>query len=165
MATFISRSPNETEALGGAWGRSAHRGLVIGLCGELGAGKTILVRGLARGLGIASRVQSPTFALARVYRGERLTLCHLDLYRLETREQIAAAGLEEYFFHPSGVTVVEWAERWFGEHGRLALRARPPSSISEPFSPREIVAGALRWVTLECLSETGRRINYEDFSY
>ena len=84
---------------------------MIGLSGDLGAGKTQFVKGLARGLGIAARVHSPTFALVNIYAGGRLTLFHLDLYRLDTPEQIAAAGLEEYL-RPAGVTVIEWAERW-----------------------------------------------------
>ena len=92
----ISHSPAETAALGEQWGRAAESGLVIGLSGDLGAGKTQFVKGLARGLGIAARVHSPTFALVNIYTGGRLTLFHLDLYRLDTREQIAAAGLEEY---------------------------------------------------------------------
>src|ERR1700751_4440395 len=103
MATRISHSPAETEALGEAWGRAAHIGLVIGLCGDLGAGKTQLVKGLARGLGITARVHSPTFTLVNFYPGGRLALAHLDLYRLAAREQIIAAGLEEYLA-PAGVT-------------------------------------------------------------
>ena len=63
MATLISHSPAETETLGAEWGRTAERGLVVGLTGELGAGKTQLVKGLARGLGIPTRVHSPTFTL------------------------------------------------------------------------------------------------------
>src|SRR5947208_10793392 len=114
MATYISHSPAETEALGEAWGRAAQSGLVIGLSGDLGAGKTQLVKGLARGLDIPARIHSPTFALVNVYTGGRLGLFHLDLYRLDTREQIVAAGLEEYL-SPAGVTVIEWAEKWFGE--------------------------------------------------
>ena len=110
MATFISHSPAETGSLGERWGRAAQRGLVIGLSGELGAGKTQLVKGLARGLGIAACVHSPTFTLVNEYDGGRLRLFHLDLYRLETPEQIAAAGLEE-FLRSDGVTVVEWAEK------------------------------------------------------
>src|SRR5438045_6154577 len=113
MATYISNSPAETEALGEQWGREAQSGLVLGLSGDLGAGKTQLVKGLARGLNITERVHSPTFALINVYSGGRLPLFHLDLYRLDTPEQIAAAGLEEYF-NPAGVSVIEWAERWFG---------------------------------------------------
>src|SRR5512136_98140 len=113
MATFISHSPAETEALGEQWGRAAQRGWLIGLSGDLGAGKTQLVKGLARGLGVTARVQSPTFALVNTYEGGRLKLFHLDLYRLDAPEQIFAAGLEE-FLQPDGVTVIEWAERWLG---------------------------------------------------
>jgi tRNA threonylcarbamoyladenosine biosynthesis protein TsaE len=76
--------------------------MVLALCGELGAGKTQLVKGFARGLGIDSRVTSPTFALVNSYTGGRLPLFHLDLYRLATREQILAAGLDEYL-HPVGL--------------------------------------------------------------
>ncbi|MGB7768919.1 MAG: tRNA (adenosine(37)-N6)-threonylcarbamoyltransferase complex ATPase subunit type 1 TsaE [Verrucomicrobiia bacterium] len=110
MATFISHSPAETVSLGEKFGRAAERGQVLALSGELGAGKTQLVRGLARGLGIAARVHSPTFTLVNEYGGGRLRLFHLDLYRLETRGQSLAAGLEE-FLQPDGVTVIEWAER------------------------------------------------------
>jgi tRNA threonylcarbamoyladenosine biosynthesis protein TsaE len=110
MNAFISHSPAETESLGESWGRAAQHGLVIALSGELGAGKTQLVKGLARGLGVTARVHSPTFTLVNEYTGGRLRLFHLDLYRLETREQILSAGLEE-FFQPDGVAVVEWAER------------------------------------------------------
>jgi tRNA threonylcarbamoyladenosine biosynthesis protein TsaE len=141
MVTSISHSPTETEALGEAWGRVAQSGLVLGLSGDLGAGKTQLVKGLARGLGITQRVHSPTFALVNIYTGGRLTLFHLDLYRLETREQILAAGLEE-FLTPDGVTVIEWAERWFGN------------------APTENTG--VRWAKIEALSEMERRITYED---
>src|SRR6476646_7565761 len=105
MATYISRSPAETAALGEQWGREAQSGLVIGLSGELGAGKTQLVKGLARGLNITERIHSPTFALINIYGGGRLPLFHLDLYRLDTPEQIATAGLEPYL-QPKGVTVI-----------------------------------------------------------
>src|SRR5579871_3125812 len=111
MATFESHSAAETESLGEQWGREANRGLVIALSGDLGAGKTQLVKGIARGLGITTRVHSPTFTLVNIYAGGRLTLYHLDLYRLETPEQILSAGLEEYL-SPDGVAVIEWAERW-----------------------------------------------------
>src|SRR5580704_11480125 len=102
MVTHISHSPAETEALGQAWGRAAESGLVIGLSGGLGAGKTQLVRGLARGLGVTARVHSPTFALVNAYSGGRLALFHLDWYRLNGRQEIIAAGLEEYLA-PAGV--------------------------------------------------------------
>ena len=119
MATFISHSPEETESLGGRWGRAAQTGLIIGLSGGLGAGKTRFVKGLARGLGIPARVRSPTFTLVNEYGGGRLRLFHLDVYRLETRGQIIAAGLEE-FLQPDGVTVVEWAERLEEGRGKRA---------------------------------------------
>lgn len=147
MATFISHSPAETESLGETWGREAKRGLVIALSGDLGAGKTQLVKGIARGLGIAGRVHSPTFTLVNIYNGGQLALFHLDLYRLETAEQIASAGLEEYF-RPEGVAVIEWAERWFGEvHS-------PQSTVHSP--------AAFRCVRIEIVSENERRICYED---
>ena len=137
----ISHSPAETEALGESWGRAAQKGLVIALSGDLGAGKTQLVKGLARGLGITSRVHSPSFTLVNVYTGGRLTLFHLDLYRLETREQILSAGIEDYL-QPDGVAVIEWAERMTNDEFRMTN---------------------VRRVKIEILSETERRISYEDF--
>lgn len=145
MQTVITHSADETEALGEAWGREAERGWVIGLTGELGAGKTQLVKGLARGLGVTTRVHSPTFTLVNEYGGGRLLLFHLDLYRLETREQIIGAGLEE-FLQPDGVTVIEWAERLKEE-----LRMKNEES-----------ARPVRRVNIEVLGETERRITYED---
>jgi len=144
MATLISHSPAATEALGEKFGRAAARGLVIALSGDLGAGKTQFVKGLARGLGITSRVHSPTFTLVNEYGGGRLKLFHLDLYRLETAEQIWSAGIEE-FLEPDGVAVVEWAERIFAsEH---------PTSKCEN----------VRKVQIEILNETERKIIYDDF--
>ena len=148
MVTSISHSPAETEALGESWGRAAASGLVIALSGDLGAGKTQLVKGLARGLGFTGRVHSPTFTLVNIYSGGRLTLFHLDLYRLETREQILATGFEEYL-KPEGVAVIEWAERWFSEE---------PSG-SKGLSGAHI---PIRWVNIETLNETERQITYED---
>jgi tRNA threonylcarbamoyladenosine biosynthesis protein TsaE len=126
MATFISHNPQETEAFGARLALRAVPGLVIGLCGDLGAGKTSLVRGLARGLGIPSRVHSPTFTLVNEYTGGRLKLFHLDLYRLETPDQLQSAGIEE-FLSPDGVAVIEWAERlelggWKLEPGKNFVR-------------------------------------------
>src|SRR5271168_3348237 len=110
MATFISHSPAETEALGEKLGRAAERGLVLALSGDLGAGKTQLVKGFACGLGVTARVHSPTFTLVNEYGGGGLKLFHLDLYRLETPAQILSAGIGE-FLSPDGVAVIEWAER------------------------------------------------------
>ena len=113
MVTHISSSPAETEALGEQLARSLPIGYVVGLSGELGAGKTQLVRGFARGLGVTERIHSPTFALVNVYASGRVPLYHLDLYRLQTDEEIISAGLTEYF-EPRGMAVIEWAERWHG---------------------------------------------------
>lgn len=113
MATFISHSPADTESLGERFGRAAQRGWVITLSGDLGAGKTQFVRGVARGLGCTGRVHSPTFTLVNEYGSGRLKLFHLDLYRLETAEQVLSAGIEE-FLQPDGVSVIEWAERLEG---------------------------------------------------
>jgi tRNA threonylcarbamoyladenosine biosynthesis protein TsaE len=157
MVTSISHSAAETAALGETWGCAAEAGMVIGLCGDLGAGKTQLVKGLARGLGITERVRSPTFALVNIYAGGRLALFHLDLYRLDTREQIAAAGLEEYL-NPAGVTVIEWAERWLDVGSPESTV--PGTRITE--NGARAVASRLRWVRIEVLSETERRISYED---
>ena len=140
MATFISHSAAETESLGESWGRAAGHGLVIALTGDLGAGKTQLVKGLARGLGITARVHSPTFTLVNEYGGGRLKLFHLDLYRLESSGQILAAGLEE-FLQPDGVAVVEWAERIYD------LR---------------FTIYDLKKVQIEIVSEAERRIVYDD---
>jgi tRNA threonylcarbamoyladenosine biosynthesis protein TsaE len=150
MATFISHSPAETEAFGERLGRAAERGRVIALSGELGAGKTRLVKGIARGLGITARVHSPTFTLVNEYGGGRLRLFHLDLYRLETPGQIRTAGLED-FLSPEGVAVIEWAERWFGE--RSTANRQPPTTHW----------GNVRWVQIAVLNNTERRIEYDDF--
>lgn len=115
MITLQTNSVAETEAFGEQLGLSASSGMVLGLSGDLGAGKTAFVRGFARGLGYSGRVHSPTFGLINHYEGGRLPLFHLDLYRLETPEEIRAAGLEDYLVQPAGVSVVEWIERWCGD--------------------------------------------------
>ena len=140
MATFISHSPADTESLGEQFGRAAQTGLVIALSGDLGAGKTQFVRGVARGLACTGRVHSPTFTLVNEYGGGRLILFHLDLYRLETAEQIFSAGIEEYL-SPDGVSVLEWAER-------MANLQLPIANFKN--------------VRIETLGETERKIIYDD---
>ena len=146
MATFISKSPEETRQLGERWGREAKAGWVVGLSGDLGAGKTQLVKGIASGLGVTGCVRSPTFALINEYSDGRLRLAHIDLYRLDTREQMVGAGLEEYFSRPTGIAVIEWAEKWFDRGSTFEGRA-----------------SRVRRVNIEALGETERRITYEDF--
>jgi tRNA threonylcarbamoyladenosine biosynthesis protein TsaE len=159
MVTFISHSPGETLALGESWGREARSGWIIGLSGGLGAGKTQLVKGIARGLGIKARIQSPTFALVNEYNEGRLPLAHLDLYRLDRPEQITGTGLDEYFRRPSGIVVIEWCERW------PEFQAIPGRAVRLPEA--DTVAPAvsclcLRLVRIGLLSELSRQITYED---
>lgn len=109
----ITNSPEDTEALGAelAKGLFNSPGAVIGLVGELGAGKTSFVRGMARGLGVKGCVKSPSFTLINVYEGGRLPLYHIDLYRLAKAEELYAAGLEEYIY-AKGISVIEWADKF-----------------------------------------------------
>jgi tRNA threonylcarbamoyladenosine biosynthesis protein TsaE len=111
MATHISTSPEQTIALGRVFGERAQPGMIVGLKGDLGAGKTQFVRGVAAGLGATDRVHSPTFALINEYRTGRLPVFHIDLYRLETTEAILSAGLDDFFQQKEGITLIEWFER------------------------------------------------------
>ena len=106
----ISHSAEETIAFGRQLAGSLRAGDVLALTGDLGAGKTCLVKGLATGLGITHAVTSPTFTLIHEYRGGRLPLAHIDLYRLATAGEAVNIGIEEYL-SGAGVTVIEWAER------------------------------------------------------
>jgi len=122
MDTFISHSTTETTSLGERLGTAAQPGWVFALSGDLGAGKTHLVKGIARGLGVPGRIQSPTFALVQEHLEGRLPLYHLDLYRLRNSHDIVGAGLEPYFTPKEGVTVIEWFERWDGPPPPLVCR-------------------------------------------
>jgi tRNA threonylcarbamoyladenosine biosynthesis protein TsaE len=110
-AALLTASEEETAAAGERLAPSLSPGAVVLLFGELGAGKTAFVRGLARGLGAdPGDVSSPTFTLVQEYHGGRLTLHHVDLYRLEPAE-VADLGLDE-LVAGAGVVAVEWADRW-----------------------------------------------------
>ena len=110
MTTFESHSAADTVGFGERLAGDLGPGDAVALHGELGAGKTCLVKGIACGLGVTQDVTSPTFAIVHEYRGGRLPLVHVDLYRLDTPQQAVAVGIEDYFYG-KGVTVVEWAER------------------------------------------------------
>ena len=106
---FASRSPEDTQAVGERLGARLKAGDVVACIGELGAGKTCFLQGLARGLGVRTDVTSPTFVLISHYRG-RLPLHHVDAYRTESLTELVDLGVEE-LFHGDGVTVVEWADK------------------------------------------------------
>ena len=108
--TVISRSVGETLALAGELGRNATGGSVFALIGDLGSGKTIVAKGIARGMGITEEITSPTFTLLEIYAG-RSALYHFDLYRIERDAELDRLCFEEYWYDESGVSVIEWADR------------------------------------------------------
>lgn len=110
----VTHHPNETEQLGVDLAKNLRPGDVVALYGHLGSGKTTFVRGLAKALGIAQPVRSPTFTLIYEYPlpDELGRLFHIDLYRLENPEDVLQLGLEELI--PAGITVIEWADRAIG---------------------------------------------------
>ncbi len=108
----ISRSAYQTQKLGETLGKSLKAGDIVALYGDLGAGKTIFVKGIAKGLGIKKRILSPTFVFIRSYpltvNREPLTFYHVDLYRGQSFEDFEALGLEE-LFSQNNIVVLEWA--------------------------------------------------------
>jgi tRNA threonylcarbamoyladenosine biosynthesis protein TsaE len=118
-----SRSAAETEALGARVSERLAPGAVVVVSGEVGAGKTTLIRGACRALGIEEPVTSPTFTVGQRYRGGRLPVSHLDLYRLESLEHEEPALLEDYL-DPDGVAFVEWPAVGLERLGRPALEIR-----------------------------------------
>jgi len=130
---FISHSEAQTRRLGARLGELLTGGEVIALQGELGTGKTRWVQGVAQGLGVNVHATSPTFTLVNEYPG-RLTLYHVDLYRIEQAAEALAFGLEDYLYG-DGVCIIEWAER--------VAEVLPPDCL---------------WITLYHLDETKRRI-------
>jgi len=150
--TFLSRAPADTLRLGEKIGHLARPGDVILLMGNLGAGKTCLTKGIARGLKAIKPVQSPTFVLVREIEG-RLPLYHIDLYRLSGLAEIENLGLDDYFYG-SGLTVVEWADK--------GLELLPPQNLAVNIEILEndnrlfkfTPSGARYHATLEALIKT-----------
>ena len=136
MKEIITRSEQETFDFAKELGASAAQGTIFALNGDLGTGKTIIAKGIAKGLGINEDITSPTFLLMEVYKG-RLPLYHFDLYRIENDDEFNELDFEEYWFG-EGVSVVEWAERAGGR----------------------IPADAVK-ITLEWVNDTERRIRIE----
>lgn len=130
---IYTNSEAETEAAGAQLGAALPDGAVVALYGDLGAGKTAFVRGLARGLGIEARVSSPTFTIVNEYLGTR-ELYHFDMYRLDSPEELFDIGWEDYLSR-GGVCAVEWSE-----------------NVAGAFEGDELT------VRIHKLSDTGRRI-------
>jgi tRNA threonylcarbamoyladenosine biosynthesis protein TsaE len=126
----------ETLILAEDLGRNAARGSVFALIGDLGAGKTIVAKGVARGMGIADEITSPTFTLMEIYEGP-VPLYHFDLYRINRPEELDQLFFEEYW-EDDGISVIEWADR--------ALDRLPPTRIT---------------IKIEYLDETSRSITIE----
>ena len=123
MEVIETSSAAETEALGARIAARLQPGDVVVVTGEVGTGKTTLVRGACRELGVSSPVTSPTFTIGQQYSGGRLPVSHLDLYRLQTLEGEDPALLEDYL-RPEGVAFVEWPAAGEGRIGRPALAVR-----------------------------------------
>ncbi len=142
---LLSCGPEQTRRLGARLGRLSQPGDVVLLVGELGAGKTCFVQGIARGLRISEYASSPSFVIAKEYRG-RLTLYHIDLYRLENVQEVADLGLDDYIMG-GGICVVEWADRaleqWPAQHLLVRL-----SYVSERERSLHFEARGLRYVDL-----------------
>lgn len=113
---IISHSPDQTRAIGALMGKVTPRGSLLLLSGDIGAGKTTFVQGLARPLQTGGQIQSPTFTIVAEHAGtsadgQPLRLYHIDLYRLEGDGDLDSVGLDEYLSDPDGITVIEWPER------------------------------------------------------
>lgn len=132
---FTTHSPEETRELGRQLSRFLRPGDVVGLVGDLGAGKTTLVQGVATHLGVRGRVASPTFLIVHEYRN-RLVVYHVDLYRLAP-EDVETVGIHE-LFDEGGVVFIEWADR--------ATHLLPPDTL---------------WIRMEIVDETTRTITLE----
>ena len=108
----LTNSPEETLDLGHEFGKALKPGTVVALIGELGAGKTVFTKGIARALGIKEYgyVNSPSFVIVKEYKSGKRPLYHFDLYRLGSSHDLDTVGYEEYFYS-DGISVVEWADR------------------------------------------------------
>ena len=124
MQIFVSESERETEALGARLAKSIPGGAVVARYGELGAGKTAFVRGMAEGLGLQCRVSSPTFTIVNEYLGER-ELIHFDLYRISGEDELFEIGWEDYL-NRGAICAVEWSENvpgaFYGDEITVRIR-------------------------------------------
>ena len=123
MSEYISHSEHDTEDIGASFARTLKGGTVVAMYGDLGAGKTAFVRGMARGMGLDCRVSSPTFTIVNEYLGER-ELIHFDMYRLGSADELFDIGWEDYVNRGS-VCAVEWSENvqdaFFGDEIKVTI--------------------------------------------
>lgn len=123
---WITTSAAQTHALAQRFFKELQGGDVLALSGELGSGKTTFVRGFAKALGIREQITSPTFVLMKIHRlpkpFKNIThLCHIDVYRLNSADELAAIGAKEYIGDAKTLTVIEWPERVSGIIPKNAL--------------------------------------------
>lgn len=115
MQKIITNSDKQTFALGQKIAKSLKGNAVIGLIGDLGAGKTVFTKGIAKGLGIKKNITSPTFVIMRPYPLKKnkaiKNFVHIDAYRLKSGQDLISIGATEYFDQPNTVTVIEWADK------------------------------------------------------
>jgi tRNA threonylcarbamoyladenosine biosynthesis protein TsaE len=121
MRELLLRSPDATRRLGRKLGAALQPGDFVALTGELGSGKTELVRGAVEGADASDRATSPSFALVNIYRGGRVVLQHIDLYRLSGPAELFALGFDDLLAEPGAATLCEWAEK--------AQAALPPDRL------------------------------------
>lgn len=137
---IITKSAEETFALGERLGREAKPGEIICLDGDLGVGKTVFTQGFAKGLGISDYVNSPTFTIVQEYYG-RIPLYHFDMYRIGDESELFEIGYEEYFYG-QGVSIIEWPERVLSLIPEEARWIRIVKALDKGDDYREIELGA-----------------------
>ena len=135
---IITHSPQETIDIAKKLGALLRKGDIIAYKGNLGAGKTTFTRGLAVGLGLGDIVTSPTFALVNEYCGEKLSMYHFDMYRIETEGDLESSGFYDYDFD-NNIAVIEWSENIDG------------------FLPKNTI-----YITINAVGDTDREIITED---
>ena len=115
---YITKSVEETEAFGEALAKKYSAPHIFCLTGDLGAGKTAMTRGIARGYGFSGRVSSPTFTIMHMYEGEE-TVHHFDLYRIQEEEELDGIGFDTFL--AEGISVIEWPDAYFDRIGPCTL--------------------------------------------
>ena len=144
MEQIITETQSETEELGKKIAKNLVGGDIVCLEGELGAGKTVLVKGIAAGLGIKAKITSPTFALMNVYTVTSLkskvhSLIHIDTYRLKNKEELIEIGIEDYLGKPDTICVIEWPEKVSGLLRDKNIKSIKLKLLNENENEREIV--------------------------